>query len=499
MINDINFFITQWFSSIPDLYFLGFCLVLLVYSLIVWPGLNTMQQQVDFLTKLWYSAIGLLSFLLLLNFGLFVQTHHDYDGVPTQIEKLNFIVRSMVLWFCIISMLVGKEYVLRNVMYGASYIIVFLFSIWSVLILIRVDNLVSIFLCISLTRLCTGLLVCNYKYTLQENKTALIFLLYNIIGSLIFLYGVSIMYGFAGSVKFSDIEAFFNTYDAHNNSLLSLGIIMIVVGMCFQVVLAPFNMWFINVRQNCNYFSIMFALTVSRFVTCYVFLKLLWGPLAKTDEVWSLILQIILLLSVVSGFVNALFQRGISRVMGDLCMTQVAIALMVVFTKPYNVTAQVAFMLSFVVMMSCMVGIYGILMWASSYYKNMSTLEDLKNLAHIKPFYAFVFCMFILALCGLPPLGGFFSKVYIVNSLLASSYSYLGPLLIAFSVVAAFVYLKVNRYVFIKDSYNNSEVYLRSSPHLLMFNSSLGLLVGTVAFFAVIFTARALTLLHFSL
>lgn len=434
------------FVFLPEIY-LAITLIIILFYGVFQKAEEKEDGLVKFLNKFFYIGIALIIFNIFLVFALSSFSLESSDGL-FNINSLIFVIKTFILICTILFILVSKDYLLSEFVFGTEYIVILLFSILGLSLLVSSNDFISMFLSLEFSSLPFYLLAVNKKYSFKSNNAILKYFILSLVSSAIMLYGISFVYGFTGSTNFSEVSRFIVVH-YENNFILMLSILLIIIGLAFKISLAPFHMWIIDVYEGLNYALVLLLNTIFKLAFFFILLKILWTTFESINVSWAPIVYILSGLSMLIGYIGAIYQRNIVRVIAYSSVSQMGFVSILLLSK--NNATIGYFLLFFLVYIISNIGIFGILMWSKINYKLLVTLDDLKGFASKSPFYGFMLAIFFLSLAGLPPLGGFFTKIFIVYGAMINKYYGLGVFAVLISIFGMFFYVRIVRYIYIQE------------------------------------------------
>jgi NADH-quinone oxidoreductase subunit N len=292
---------------------------------------------------------------------------------------------------------------------------------------------------------------------------------YYVLGAMssgILLFGISLIYGFTGSIAYDDIASQLLKIDMNSVDYIAIifGIIFITASLCFKFGAAPFHMWVPDIYQGSLISTTILLSTLPKIAVFIVFLKLYFIPFILFKEVWSDILIFVGMLSIVIGSLFALTQENIKRLLAYSAISNIGFIILslglisvdgihasLYYTVVYSLTALASF---------------GIITHITSNSNGIEKITDISGLAKTHPYFAFLILITMLSSAGIPPLIGFHAKLMVIKALISSSYIILSIIVVMMTVVSAYYYLKVIKTIYFDNredlisTYSNGSVVL---------------------------------------
>lgn len=396
-------------------------------------------------------VIGCLGAVIHLNF--FIEPAAFSDGMLVQ-NPLNLLVKKCILFVSLLVGLLAMEVrFTRDV--GEYYALMILATI-GMLLLSGTENLLLIFIGLELTSLSLYVLTAYDERSKVSAEAGMKYFLFGGMSAAFLLFGMSYLYGMAGSLDLPQIAGVLASKDAQ--PLLDVAVIMIVIGFGFKLAAVPFHFWAPDVYQAAPVPSAMWIGSVSKVGSVYAFAKILiiglgdfaWGPGAL---VWGPMLVLMAVLSMVTGNFAALAQTSVRRLVAYSAIAHAGYLLVGLLGGPVDAYASVIFYV--VTYALTTIGLFAVIGALQGKGADL-TFEDFRGLSRRSPLLAVSLFVFVLSLAGIPPLAGFFGKFYLFAAALMSdpdNLQLIGLVVIGIlmSAVSLYYYVRLLKYAFVLE------------------------------------------------
>ena len=347
-----------------------------------------------------------------------------------------------------------------------EYFTISLLGIIGTMIMISANSLLMLYLGIELLSLSLYALIGFNKKSSLSSEAAIKYYVLGAMSSGILLFGISLIYGFTGSIAYDDIASQLINTDMNSVDYIAIifGIIFITASLCFKFGAAPFHMWVPDIYQGSLISTTILLSTLPKIAVFIVFLKLYFIPFILLKEVWSDILIFVGMLSIIIGSLFALTQENIKRLLAYSAISNIGFIILslglisiegihasLYYTVVYSLTALASF---------------GIITHITSNSNGIEKITDISGLAKTHPYFAFLILITMLSSAGIPPLIGFHAKLMVIKALISSSYIILSIIVVMMTVVSAYYYLKVIKTIYFDNredlisTYSNGSVVL---------------------------------------
>lgn len=315
-----------------------------------------------------------------------------------------------------------------------------LFAIAGGLLMIQASNLIILFVGFELLSVCVYVLSGSATTKRASAEAALKYFMMGAFSSAFLLYGMALTYGATGSMGYYEIAS---RADA-SNTLLLVGIAMMIFGFAFKVSLAPFHIWTPDVYQGAPSSITAFMAVVVKIAAFGGFIRIFAVAFQGVSELWIHLIWVLSVVSMTVGNVMAIQQKSIKRM---LAYSSIAHAgyMMMGFLVFGGDGAQVStyYLLAYSFMTIASFGCVVLVSGGTRYQYEEDSLESFKGIGWTRPYTALAMSISMFALAGMPPLIGFFGKLYLFTSGISAGYTGLVIVAAINSVISLYYYLRV--------------------------------------------------------
>ncbi len=331
-----------------------------------------------------------------------------------------------------------------------EFYILGLFATLGMLVMASAQNFITIYLGLELLSLCMYALVAYLRDSNDAAEAAIKYFVLGAIASGMLLYGMSIMYGITGTLSLSEISKYLANVDGLNIGLI-FALTFIVVGVAFKFGAVPFHMWVPDVYQGAPTAVTLFIATAPKFAAFVMAIRLLNVGMQELLADWQQMLMILAVLSLIFGNVIAIAQSHIKRMLAYSTISHIGFILLGLLSGENFGYTSALFYTSIYVLMAA--GTFGTLLLfrKNNDDSDVDALSELKGLGQAHPWWAFIMLLLMFSMAGMPLTVGFYAKLYVLQSLLYSGYVWLAILAVVMSIVGAFYYLRVIKYMYFDD------------------------------------------------
>lgn len=309
-------------------------------------------------------------------------------------------------------------------------------------------NLLVIFLGFEILSICLYFLIGIKKNTATSLEAAVKYLLIGAFSSAFVLYGMAFLFGASGSLDLNEI--FKNGFSfATDNGFFTIGLLLVIMGLGLRMGFVPFHMWASDVYQGAPTPVTAFMISGVTTAIFAVLIRISSSLPVEFSEQWVVTLSIIAILTILVGNLLAISQKNVKRMLTYSALAHVGYIFVGLISKNNIGANSVVFYLLIFTFMNT--GVLGVITFFSNKDKEFVHLDDFQGLVYKHPLVAFLMAGFILSLAGLPPLAGFFGRVYLLASAVKSGYIFLVIFSILGSVIALYFYLQFIVVMFMQE------------------------------------------------
>ena len=316
-----------------------------------------------------------------------------------------------------------------------------LFAVGGMMVFPAASDLLTLFVALEVLSL-PLYLMCGLarRRRLISQEAALKYFLIGAFTSAILLYGIALLYGYAGSVRFSAIAAAASA-GAGSDVLLLAGIGLLVVGLLFKGSVGPFHLWTPDVYQGAPTPVTAFMGACTKFAAFAAMLRVLQVALGPMSWSWRPVLMVIAVISMAIGAFFGVVQTDLKRLLAYSSVAHAGFLLLGVMSiTERGMTATLFYLLTYGI---ATVGGFAVLMLVRRGGAEAPQLADWAGIAKRSPALAAVMTIFLLSLAGIPLTSGFIGKVVVFTAAMDQG---MGPLVVIAmiaTVVTAFFYLRI--------------------------------------------------------
>jgi len=439
-------------SITSETYLLTSILILIIYGVIY----NTSLVNYRLVLIKNISIISIYTLLL----SIFIIYHNPYIYTVTFNntfinDNFTIAIKIIVLISAVCSILISLDYVKNQKIKAFEYSILILFSIIAMLLLTSSYSILSIYLSIELQSLCFYVLASMKRNSEYSTEASFKYFILGVFSSGFLLLGFSIIYGLTGISNIEQFYKFFTNVDnfyAFEYIGIYIGLILLIVSFLFKIGAVPFHMWLPDVYEGSPMSVTAFFAIVPKVVIISVIIRLFLSAFYEIiGEINNLFIYSSIL-SMMLASIAALFQTKIIRLFAYSAIGHIGYILVGISTG--SIEAIQGCLIYIVIYIIMSINIYSTLVSIRSSNKTIEIkyIKELVNFSKSNPILAITFVTMLFSMAGIPPLAGFFSKLYIFYSAINSSMYLISLIGVITSVIACVYYIYIIRLMYFEKS-----------------------------------------------
>ncbi len=374
-------------------------------------------------------------------------------------DNLSIAFRGVVASSTLLSLLISWRYVERSGTPVGEYAAILLAATLGAMVLCGSTDLVTIFVSLETLSVASYLLAGYMKRDARSSEASLKYLLVGSAAAAVFLYGASLLYGLTGGSTSLDAVAL--ALQTSATPVAALALVFVLATVAFKIAAVPFHQWTPDVYEGSPTPVVAFLSVGSKAAGFALALRILVGCFDGFQEQWKLLFTVLAILSMVLGNIVALAQTSMKRMLayssigqagfvmiGLVCGTEDGFAAMVLYMAAYLFMNLGAF--ACIILFSLRTGSDRISDYAGLYQKD--------------PLITLGLSLCLLSLGGIPPMLGFFAKIYLFFAGWADHQYLLVVVGLVTSVVSIYYYISVIKMMVVKEPQEASDVVKAYPP-----------------------------------
>jgi proton-translocating NADH-quinone oxidoreductase chain N len=451
--NFFNFFENDFIVVLPEL-FISIAIIFLLSYGVTYSTSTSYNYPILSVNISWLGVL-VLSIALFLSVNNYLSAMVIFNNLLI-IDSFTTLVKIVILLSSIFCILMSLNYLEYNKVNSFEFTLLILLSVLGMLLLVSSYDLLSLYLAIELMSLSFYILAAYKRNSEFSGEAGLKYFILGAFSSGLLLFGSSMLYGFTGMTNFEDIAKLILGIGATSDTLsyngIFIGILFISIALLFKVAAAPFHMWSPDVYEGSPTPVTAFFSTVPKIALLALYIRLFFYTFYDFIGLWQELFLICAVISMIWGSIAALSQKRIKRLMAYSGI--VNIGYMLIGVASGTISSIVGLLVYLVIYIVMTIGFFSFILGVQKYKTNSLNiyLTDLINIGKTNTVIALGLTLILFSMVGLPPLAGFFGKMYLFFAVMNSELYAVAILGVLSSVVAAFYYIRIIKLMYFENS-----------------------------------------------
>jgi NAD(P)H-quinone oxidoreductase subunit 2 len=370
-------------------------------------------------------------------------------------DALSIVFRGIVALSAAVTVPMSIRYVEQSGTSLAEFLTILLTATLGGMFLSGADELVTIFVALETLSISSYLLTGYMKRDPRSNEAALKYLLIGAASSAIFLYGVSLLYGLSGGeTRLTTITANIASSTDEPAIGLVIALVFVIAGIAFKIAAVPFHQWTPDVYEGSPTPVVAFLSVGSKSAGFALAIRLLITAFPLVSEQWHFVLAALALLSMVLGNVVALAQTSMKRMLAYSSIGQAGFVMIGLVVGTEAGYASMVFYLLVYLFMN-LGGFACVILF--SLRTGTDEIAEYSGLYQKDPLLTLCLSICLLSLGGIPPLAGFFGKLYLFWAAWQADAYWLVFVGLITTVISIYYYIRVVKMMVVKEPQEMSD------------------------------------------
>jgi len=364
------------------------------------------------------------------------------------VDRLTGTMKVLMLVGAAIAIPMSRAYFERVQSWRFEYPLLVALSALGMMLMISANDLMSLYVGLELQSLALYVIAAFQRDTVRSTEAGVKYFVLGSVASGMLLFGASLIYGFCGGTAFVQISRALIDGKAGELGTV-IGLVFVVAGLAFKIAAVPFHMWTPDVYEGAPTPVTAFFAVAPKIAAISLTVSVLMGPFKPLFPQWQQIIVVVSVLSMALGAFAAIGQPNIKRLMAYSSIGNVGYILLGVASGSEKGIQAMVFYLAIYLVMT--LGTFAIILMMQRRNVMVENISDLAGLGRTQPMMAFAMLLFMFSLAGIPPLAGFWAKLYIFMAAIEARLFWPAVLGVLASVVASYYYLRIVKVMYFDE------------------------------------------------
>ncbi|MEE8276708.1 MAG: NADH-quinone oxidoreductase subunit NuoN [Alphaproteobacteria bacterium] len=372
------------------------------------------------------------------------------------VDRFAEFAKVLILLGTALAVVMSMGYAQRANMERFEFPVLLLLAGLGMMMMVSANDLIALYLGVELQSLALYVVAAFRRDSLRSSEAGLKYFVLGALSSGLLLYGASMVYGFSGTTNFVRLGEILGGGEPSLG--LVVGLVFIVAGLAFKVSAVPFHMWTPDVYEGAPTPVTAFLAVAPKVAAMALIIRVLFDPFGALIGQWQQVVIAISIASMVLGSFAAINQSNIKRLMAYSSIAHMGFVLVGVAAGNESGVQGVLLYLAVYLFMN--VGAFTCILLMRREGRMVEGIADLAGLSRTQPVMAAAMAIFMFSLAGIPPLAGFFGKLYVFLAAIEAARSTSPPstelyalvvIGLLASVVGAFYYLRIVKLMYFDE------------------------------------------------
>ncbi|HEU4480299.1 MAG TPA: NADH-quinone oxidoreductase subunit N [Actinomycetota bacterium] len=366
------------------------------------------------------------------------------------VDRFSIFVKMALAVFGILSVWLGREYLVKEHLEEAEYYGLVLFAVAGMMLMATAADLIVMFIALETFSVAVYVLVGFRRRSLISQESAMKYFLLGAFSSAFFLLGIAFVYGATGSTNLygapgsgteAGIVQYLTSTATTDVGFLLLAVAFLIIGLGFKVAAVPFHMWTPDAYQGAPSPVTGFMAAGTKLAAFAALLRLLDVSLFQLRADWRPIVIAIAVVTMIVGSILAVVQEDIKRLLAYSSIAHAGFVLTaIVAANDGGVSGALFYLATYGL---TIIGAFAVVTMVGGPHERNVRLADYRGLFYQRPLLAGALTLFLLSLAGVPLTSGFIAKLVVFGPAIDSGYTWLVVVGMIASAIAAFFYLRI--------------------------------------------------------
>ncbi len=362
------------------------------------------------------------------------------------VDAMARVMKILVIFAAGIALVMSVHYMKWERMERFEYAVLMLLSVLGMMVMISSGGLITLYLGLELQSLSLYVLAAMHRESARSAEAGLKYFVLGALASGLFLYGVSLVYGFAGTTTFAGLT---QALKSGISIGLIVGLVFILAALAFKISAVPFHMWTPDVYEGAPTPVTAYFAAAPKLAAIAVFVRVLYEAFPHAEEAWRQVIVFMAIASMLLGAFAGVVQSNIKRLLAYSSIGHMGFVLVGLAAGGQEGLRGV--MIYLIIYLVMTLGVFAAVIGMRRDGRPVEEIEDFAGLARTNMGLAFAIGALMFSLAGIPWLAGFFAKYFVLLSAVKTGLVALAIIGVLASVVSAFYYLRVVKVMFFDE------------------------------------------------
>jgi NADH-quinone oxidoreductase subunit N len=364
-------------------------------------------------------------------------------------DHFSDFIKLLVLISSVMGVIVSLDYNEHANLRRFEFPVLILFASVGMMLMASASNMMTLYIGLELQSLALYVLAAFARDELRSSEAGLKYFVLGSLASGLLLYGISLIYGFSGTMSFDKLAIALSN-PASVSAGLIVGIVFVVAGLCFKMSAVPFHMWTPDVYEGAPTPVTSFMGTAPKVAAVALLVRAMASPFGHLLAQWQQLIVLVSIASMLLGSLAAIGQKNIKRLMAYSSIGHMGYVLIgLAAGTAVGIRGVLIYLVTYVFMNA---GTFACIIAMRRRGKSLEQISDLSGLSRTDPGLALALAVFMFSMAGIPPFTGFWGKYFIFAAAVNAGLWPLAVIGVLTSVIGAFYYIRIVKVMYFDDA-----------------------------------------------
>ena len=364
-------------------------------------------------------------------------------------DGFSAYLKVMILAAAAVSAVLALPYLKHAATGRFEYPVLLMLGTLGMCMMVSANDMLTLYIGLELLSLASYVLAAFHRNEARSSEAGLKYFILGALASGILLYGISLVYGFAGSTSFDTLSTLLRGPAGQSTGVV-VGLVFILAGLMFKISAVPFHMWTPDVYEGAPTPVAAYFSAAPKAAAMGLLVRVCVDAFGGMTFDWRQIVSVVAIASMLLGAVGAIGQTSIKRLLAYSSIANVGFALIGLAAGGVDGIAGVLFYMAVYLVMT-LGAFLCVLAMSDEAGRPVETLASLNGLSRGRKGLAAAFAVFMFSLAGIPPLLGFWPKFAVFTAAIDAELYLLAVIGAVASVIGAYYYLRVVKAIYFDE------------------------------------------------
>jgi NADH-quinone oxidoreductase subunit N len=368
-------------------------------------------------------------------------------------DRFSIYLKVLILLGAGLCLVMSPGFLEATGIHRFEFSVLALLATLGMLLMISANSLLALYLALELQSLPLYVMTAFHRDQTRSTEAGLKYFVLGALASGLLLYGCSLVYGFTGTLSFDGLALVLAGTEGPGQEVGTgalVGLVFVAAGLAFKLAAVPFHMWTPDVYEGAPTPVTAFLAAAPKVAAIGLTLRVFYQPFGAWAAEWQQIMVFVAVASMLLGAFAAIGQTNLKRLLAYSGIGHIGFALVgLAAGTEQGVLGVLVYMAVYLAMT---VGVFGCVLALRRHGTPVEAIDDLAGLAKTQPLLAAALAIFMFSLAGIPPLAGFFAKLYVFMAAIEAGLTPLAVIGVLASVVGAYYYLRIVKLMYFDEA-----------------------------------------------